>query len=132
MAKGRALGFIESVGLASSIAAADAALKAANVELIGRENSNGSGMITVKLSGEVGAINAAISAAKASAEKVAKVWSVDIIPRPGESIGDVMGWNGETVGVGKRSERNDETSAETVAEQPKPQKGKGGRGRKKK
>ena len=36
-----AFGFIETIGLVAAIAAADAALKAANVTLIGRENSQG-------------------------------------------------------------------------------------------
>lgn len=100
MGKGNALGFIESVGLASAIAAADAALKAANVELIGRENSRGFGYITIKISGEVGAVQAAISAAKAASAKVARVWSVDVIPRPTKDLGPVLVWNPETQGAG--------------------------------
>lgn len=97
--KGNALGFIESVGLASAIAAADAALKAANVELIGRENSRGYGYITVKIAGDVGAVNAAINAAKMSSSKVARVWSTDVIPRPAKDLGDVMVWNKDTQGA---------------------------------
>lgn len=99
MAKGNALGFIESVGLASAIAAADAALKAANVELIGRENSRGYGYITIKIAGEVGAVQAAIAAAKASSVKVARVWSVDVIPRPAKDLGEVLVWNADTQGA---------------------------------
>lgn len=99
MRRGNALGFIESVGLASAIAAADAALKAANVELIGRENTRGFGYITVKIVGEVGAVKAAIDAARAVSSKVARVWSVDVIPRPGEGLGPTMVWNKETVGA---------------------------------
>ena len=99
MSRGNALGFIESVGLASAIAAADAALKAANVELIGRENSRGYGYITIKIVGEVGAVQAAISAAKASSEKVARVWSTDVIPRPAKDLGNVLVWNKETQGA---------------------------------
>lgn len=99
MSRGNALGFIESVGLASAIAAADAALKAANVELIGRENSRGYGLITIKIAGEVGAVQAAISAAKASSEKVARVWSTDIIPRPAKDLGGGLVWNAETQGA---------------------------------
>ena len=49
--KGNALGFIETVGLAAAVAAADAACKAANVSLIGREISKGYGYVTVKISG---------------------------------------------------------------------------------
>lgn len=99
MSRGNALGFIESVGLASAIAAADAALKAANVELIGRENSRGYGCITIKIAGEVGAVQAAVSAAKASSEKVARVWSTDVIPRPAKDLGGILVWNDQTQGA---------------------------------
>lgn len=99
MSRGNALGFIESVGLASAIAAADAALKAANVELIGRENTRGFGYITIKITGEVGAVQAAISAAKASSSKVARVWSTDIIPRPAKDLGKLLVWNKNTQGA---------------------------------
>ena len=91
-----ALGFIETVGLAAAIAAADAALKAANVELIGRENSKGQGCITVKITGDVGAVKAAIDAAQKAAGGVSRVWATDVIPRPAEGLGKLMVWNGET------------------------------------
>jgi microcompartment protein CcmL/EutN len=99
MGSGKAMGFIESVGLASAIAAADAALKAANVQLVGRENSRGSGYITIKIVGDVGAVKAAIDVAKAVSSKVNQVWSVDVIPRPGTGLGDALVWNTETMGV---------------------------------
>jgi microcompartment protein CcmL/EutN len=93
-----ALGFIETVGLAAAIAAADAALKAANVRLIGREKSKGQGCITVKIAGEVAAVQAAISAAKMAAESVSEVVSTDVIPRPAGGLAEVMVWNSETQG----------------------------------
>jgi microcompartment protein CcmL/EutN len=96
MSDGKALGFIETVGLAAAIAAADAALKAANVKLVGRENSKGQGCITVKIVGDVGAVKAAIDAAKAAAGGVSKVWATLVIPRPAEGLGGFMIWNGET------------------------------------
>jgi len=99
MSSGKAMGFIESVGLVSAITAADAALKAANVELVGRENSKGSGFITIKIVGDVGAVNAAISVAKTVASNIARVWSVDVIPRPGEGLGSALVWNSETLGA---------------------------------
>ena len=54
-------GYIEVVGLVPAIAAADAALKAANVEVVGRENT-GKAMIAVIIKGEIGAVRAAIDA----------------------------------------------------------------------
>jgi hypothetical protein len=99
MGGGKAIGFIESLGLASAITAADAALKAANVELVGRENSRGSGLITIKITGDVGAVNAAIGAAKAASSQVSRVWATDVIPRPGEGQGPAMVWNADTQGA---------------------------------
>jgi len=94
-----ALGFIEVVGLAAAVAAADAALKAANVSLVGREISKGYGYVTVKIAGDVGAVKAALAAAKAVSEKVSKVWSVDVIPRPAPAVGPVLTFNRETQGA---------------------------------
>jgi microcompartment protein CcmL/EutN len=96
MRRDSALGFIETVGLAAAIAAADAALKAADVRLIGREKSKGQGCITVKITGDVSAVQAAISAAKVAAEEVSQVLSTDVIPRPAVGLAQVMVWNEET------------------------------------
>jgi microcompartment protein CcmL/EutN len=111
MSNVKSLGFIESVGLVSALTAADAALKSANVRLIGRENSRGGGMITIKISGEIGAVNAAIQAARASSAKVQRVWSSQVIPRPARALGEIMVWNEETLGskewISSESESND-------------------------
>ncbi|PWC19028.1 BMC domain-containing protein [Brenneria corticis] len=71
MAK-QSLGLIETVGLVAAIEAADAAVKSANVNLVGYELAKGGGMVTVKLEGEVGAVNAAISAASHAASPAPK------------------------------------------------------------
>ncbi|MDR9771054.1 MULTISPECIES: BMC domain-containing protein [Acetomicrobium] len=92
-----ALGFIETIGLVAAITAADAALKAAHVTLIGRENSRG-GMITIKIAGNVSAVKAALSAAKAASERVNRVWSIDVIPRPGRGVGEMLAYNQATLG----------------------------------
>ncbi len=81
-----ALGLIEIVGLAAALEAADAAVKAANVELIGYEMAKGGGMIVIKLSGNVGAVTAAVQAGKAAGSKVNKVVATHIIPRPHEQL----------------------------------------------
>ncbi|EQA7149593.1 BMC domain-containing protein, partial [Escherichia coli] len=60
---GKSLGLIETVGMSAAVEAADAAMKSANVSLVGYELTKGGGMVTVKLEGEVGAINAAVAAA---------------------------------------------------------------------
>ena len=78
-------GYIEVVGLVPAIAAADAALKAANVEVVGRENT-GTAMIAVIIKGEIGAVRAAIDAAEAEVERIGKVVNTNVIARPDEAL----------------------------------------------
>ena len=66
----KSLGLIETQGLAGGIEAADAAVKSANVELIGYELTRGGGWTTVKIQGDVGAVKAAVDAARIAAGKV--------------------------------------------------------------
>ena len=77
-----ALGMIETKGLVGAIEAADAMVKAANVKLVGYEKI-GSGLVTVMVRGDVGAVKAATDAGAASAKRVGgDVVSVHVIPRP--------------------------------------------------
>lgn len=94
-----AIGFIEAEGLPAAIAAADAAVKSANVRLVGRENSRGGGLVTIKIAGDVGAVKAAIEAAKAASNQVRRAYSVLVIPRPAEGVRDALVWNENTMGV---------------------------------
>jgi len=80
-----ALGMIETMGLVGAIEAADAMLKAANVELVGREQV-GSGLVTVMVRGDVGAVKAATDAGSAAAERVGELVSVHVIPRPQSEV----------------------------------------------
>lgn len=76
-----ALGMVETKGLVGAIEAADAMVKAANVVLLGYEKI-GSGLVTVMVRGDVGAVNAATDAGAAAAQRVGEVVSVHVIPRP--------------------------------------------------
>ncbi len=76
-----ALGMIETKGLVGAIEAADAMVKSANVTLIGYEKI-GSGLVTVMVRGDVGAVKAATDAGAAAAQKVGEIVSVHVIPRP--------------------------------------------------
>ena len=76
-----ALGMVETRGLIGSIEAADAMVKAANVKLIGKEQI-GSGLVTVMVRGDVGAVKAAVDAGAAAAKRVGELYSVHVIPRP--------------------------------------------------
>ena len=76
-----ALGMVETKGLVGAIEAADAMVKAANVNLVGCEKI-GSGLVTVMVRGDVGAVKAATDAGAASARAIGEVVSVHVIPRP--------------------------------------------------
>ncbi len=82
----KALGLIETIGLVTAIEAADAAVKSANVTLVGYENTRGGGKITVKVVGDVGAVQAAVAAGVAAAERIGKVYGHRIIPRPSDEL----------------------------------------------
>ena len=84
-----ALGMIETKGLIGSIEAADAMVKAANVVLIGKEYI-GSGYVTVMVRGDVGAVKAATDAGAAAARRVGELVAVHVIPRPHQSLEDVL------------------------------------------
>ncbi|MBM4305344.1 MAG: BMC domain-containing protein [Deltaproteobacteria bacterium] len=79
----QSLGFIEVKGLVTAIEAADAALKTANVTLLGGNNP-GAGLFAVIFEGEIGAIKTAVDAGAAAAKKVGEVVSVNVIARPDE------------------------------------------------
>lgn len=82
----QAVGFIETLGLTAAIDAADAAVKSATVKLIGYEHAKGDGMTLIKIEGDVGAVQAAVRAATASASRIGKVVSAHIIPRPSAGL----------------------------------------------
>lgn len=83
----KSLGLIEVRGLSCAIEAADAMVKAANVVLDELEAARGSGMMTVKVSGDVGAVRAAVEAGKATALSYGALVSADVIARPHEATG---------------------------------------------
>ncbi len=76
-----ALGMIETKGLVASIEAADAMVKAANVNLVGKVHVGG-GLVTVMVRGDVGAVKAATDAGAAAAKRIGDLISVHVIPRP--------------------------------------------------
>ncbi|KAA5607060.1 BMC domain-containing protein [Roseospira marina] len=92
------LGLIETIGLAAAIEAADAAVKSANVTLVGYELTKGDGMTIVKVQGDVGAVKAAIAAAQAAAARINTVVSTRVIARPSDGIQGLV-VTPETVGA---------------------------------
>ena len=84
-----ALGMVETRGLVAAIEAADAMVKAANVVLIGTEKI-GSGLVSVMVRGDVGAVKAATDAGAAAAEKVGELISVHVIARPHTEVDAIL------------------------------------------
>ena len=84
-----ALGMIETKGLVAAIEAADAMVKAANVSLEGYEKI-GSGLVTVMVRGDVGAVKAATDAGAAAARSVGELVSTHVIPRPHNDVEKII------------------------------------------
>ena len=83
------LGMIETKGLIGDIEAADAMVKSANVQLVGKEIVGG-GLVTVMVRGDVGAVKAATDAGAAAAEKVGELVSVHVIARPHTEVDAIL------------------------------------------
>ena len=88
MAK-EALGMIETRGLTAAVEAADAMVKAAEVTLIGTEKI-GSGLVSVMVRGDVGAVKAATEAGATTAARLGELIAVHVIPRPHEDVEKIL------------------------------------------
>lgn len=84
-----ALGMVETRGTVGAIEAADAMVKAANVKLMGKEKA-GSGLVTVMVRGDVGAVKAATEAGAEAAKRVGELHSVHVIPRPHADVESIL------------------------------------------
>ncbi len=84
-----ALGMVETRGLVAAIEAADAMLKAANVVLIGTEKI-GSGLVSVMVRGDVGAVKASVEAGSASASRLGELVATHVIPRPHGDVEKIL------------------------------------------
>lgn len=84
-----AIGMIETRGLVASIEAADTMLKAADVRIVGTEKI-GSGLVTIVIQGEVGAVKAAVEAGIENAQRLGELIATHVIPRPSEDIKKVL------------------------------------------
>ncbi|QGG53886.1 BMC domain-containing protein [Lysinibacillus pakistanensis] len=80
-----AIGMIETYGMVGSIEAADAMLKASNVQLVKHELIDG-GIVTVIVEGDVGAVQAAVEAGKAAVARVGTLLSAHVIPRAADDV----------------------------------------------
>jgi len=110
MARGtlqEALGMIETRGFVALVEAADAMVKAANVELAGWDKV-GSGLVTAFVVGDVAAVKAAVDAGAAAASRIGEVVSVQVIPRPHAELEGVLNFpkSGSTSGTGASSSKS--------------------------
>ena len=84
-----ALGMVETRGLTAAIDAADAMTKAAEVTLVGTEKI-GSGLVTVLVRGDVGAVKAAVEAGESAASKLGELVATHVIPRPHTDVENIL------------------------------------------
>ena len=85
----QALGMVETRGLVAAIEAADAMLKAANVTLVGTEKI-GSGLVSVMVRGDVGAVKAAVEAGASNASRLGELVATHVIPRPHGDVEKIL------------------------------------------
>ncbi|MBF2515668.1 BMC domain-containing protein [Listeria marthii] len=111
----QAIGVIEIKGLASAITVADTMAKVANIQLVDTEKAKGFGWITVKVEGDVAAVNAALEAGEQTAIASDSFIAKKVIPRPGEEIFTVF-WPQEDVAPEKPVEAELIAEPEEVAE----------------
>ena len=84
-----ALGMIETRGLVAAIEAADAMVKSAEVVLIGTEKI-GSGLVSVMVRGDVGAVKSAVESGSAAAARLGEVIATHVIPRPHVDVEKIL------------------------------------------
>ena len=84
-----ALGMVETRGLTAAIEAADAMTKAAEVTLVGTEKI-GSGLVTVMVRGDVGAVKAAVESGSAAASRLGELVPTHVIPRPHTAVAKTL------------------------------------------
>ena len=84
-----ALGMIETRGLTAAVEAADAMVKAAEVTLIGTEKI-GSGLVSVMVRGDVGAVKAAVESGTAAAQRLGEIIATHVIPRPHTDVEKIL------------------------------------------
>ena len=81
----KAIGLVETKGLIGLVAATDAMVKAANVEVVKRIEIGG-GLVTVIVSGDVGSVRAAVEAGARVADQVGELVGSHVIANPAEGV----------------------------------------------
>ena len=110
------LGLLEVAGLLGAITASDAMVKAANVRLVGIEKAKGSGWMTVKVAGDVAAVDAAVQTGVAITTGMNLYVAHKVIPRPAEGL--VEAFNDDFKAQPAKLSVEIETAKEVVKEEP--------------
>ncbi|NLL81897.1 MAG: BMC domain-containing protein [Tissierellia bacterium] len=84
-----AIGMIETRSLIGAIEAADSMVKAANVKIVDFQLV-GSGLVSVTVAGDVGAVKAAVETGRIQAEKVSEIISYNVVPRPHDEVDKIF------------------------------------------
>lgn len=113
----KALGMIETIGLIGAIEAADVATKTANVEILNKHFIS-AGIVTVEITGDIGAVKVAIEAAEESVKKLGLYVSSNVIARPSESIANLILDNLEKENI-KTLEKVEKTEIDLVVKEMK-------------
>lgn len=115
----KALGLIETIGKLAAIEAMDTAAKAASVELVGLENSRGNGRQTVKIMGEVSAVQAAVDAAVQAVSNLGDlVYAHKVIARPSEELEKMLAETLGDVTANSWYKKDKPAKEEAVTEEP--------------
>ncbi len=117
----QALGSIEVVGLVAGVEAADVACKTADVTLIGYELAKGGGYVSIKVEGQVAAVQAAMDAAEVAASKLTRVVSKIVIPRPHPELEPLV-FSAATVGLATPTPQAKATTKPTATTKAKAKK----------
>lgn len=104
----QSLGLVEISGMSTALVVADAMAKSANIKIVGIENSKGLGYMTIKITGDIGAVNAAVSAGKQIGIMHNHFVSSKIIPRPSDFVYKVFGTTKEKKNENLDKEENKE------------------------
>ena len=111
------LGLLEVAGLLGAISASDAMVKAANVRIVGIEKAKGSGWMTVKVAGDVAAVDAAVQTGVAITTGMNLYVAHKVIPRPAEGLVDAF--NDDFKAQPAKLSVEIETAKEVVKVEPK-------------
>ncbi|RRJ95351.1 BMC domain-containing protein [Opitutaceae bacterium TAV4] len=98
----KALGLIETRGLTALVTGVDAALKSANVTLVGPMKQVGNALVTAVVTGDVAAVKAAVDAGAQAARQVGEVISVQVIARPHDDVAAILPKAAPAAATGKK------------------------------